>query len=125
VISLVEQEQHNRAGAEVERNVLANPRPRVTVDIQFLESPPLDFAHPDNRAIEAAPDTLRVRPQDGIDHLRQILRMRDVVNLRAVGHGTLLIVNACALSVLLSHHPTNAILCTKGGGTAARNWRKA
>jgi hypothetical protein len=101
VISFVEQEKHDRAKAEVERNVLANFRPRVTVDLQFFKSPPLDFAHPNDRAIEAATDALRIRPQNGIDHLRQVLQVRDVVDLRAVGHGTLLIVDVYAPRVRL------------------------
>jgi hypothetical protein len=50
--------------------------------VQLFQSPPLDFVHANDLAIQALANPFGIRPQQTIDHLRQILHMSDVVNLR-------------------------------------------
>ena len=87
MVSLVEQVKHDRPKTKVEWDVMANFCPRVTLDLQLFEPPPLDLPHSDNLAEHIPTNTRRIRPQPAIDHLRQILQVGDVVNLRILWRG--------------------------------------
>jgi hypothetical protein len=81
VISSVQQEQHDRAWAEIERDVLSNLRAGVTIHLKFLKPPALNLAHPDDCTVQCAPAALRIGPEDTIDDLREIIQVRDVIDL--------------------------------------------
>jgi hypothetical protein len=71
---------------------------------QFFQAPTLNFAHADNGASQALPDTPGVRPENAIHDPREVIDMRDVVDLRILRgrHGTLIpvpmLVNWCGLN---------------------------
>ena len=69
----------------------------MAVNRQFFKPAPLDLTHSNNPAIESPLDSFRVRPQDGIDNLRQILKVRDVVDLRKLRNHGFFIVDASPL----------------------------
>ena len=69
----------------------------MAVHRQFFKPPPLDLTHSNNLAIESLLDSLRIRPQNGIDNLRQILKVRDVVDLRKLRDHRSFIVDASPL----------------------------
>src|ERR1700680_2005356 len=92
MISFVKQEQHYRSWAEVKWNVFSNLRSWMAVHLQFLKPTPLYLAHSDNHTIHFPTNTLRVRPQNIIDNLRQIFQMRYVVDFRALRkHGPFIV----------------------------------
>lgn len=79
VVTFVEQEEHNRPGAEVERNVFSDPGPGMAVHLKLLKPTPLDLAHSDHRPIHVLANALRIRPHNAIDNLRQIIKMCNVI----------------------------------------------
>ena len=81
VIALVQEIQHDGPGTKVERNILPNCRPWIAVYLKFLQSSPLDFAHPYELASYRPPQPLSIRPQVSVTDLRKIVDVRDVVDL--------------------------------------------
>ena len=88
MIRHVDDVQHHRTRAEIERDVVADPRPWVTVDVEHLHPTPLDAGHP-NRLFRTAPvDHLAVRDEMGLRYDRgEVVHVGNVVDLGTAGRG--------------------------------------
>jgi hypothetical protein len=87
VVAFVVDIQHDGTWTEVEGNVLADFRARVTADLEFLEPAKFDFGHTNGlgRTVLAGDGGVRQEATGGED-LCKIRLMRDVVDLR-MGRG--------------------------------------
>jgi hypothetical protein len=89
-VSSVQEVKHYGTRAKVEGNVLPDSCAAMAMDFQLFKSPPLDFAHPNEGAVELLAQALRIRPQNASDNLSQVPQVRDVINLQIRGwrHGS-------------------------------------
>lgn len=93
VITHIDEVEHDRARAKVERDILADEVVLVALDAQLLKPASLDAAHSNRRSRTAAADHNGVRPERTLrDDLREVIDVRDVVDpgLRRDGHARIL-----------------------------------
>ena len=87
MVAAVKNVEHDRSRAKIKWHILPDLCSPVAFYLQLLQPSPLDLRHSDDFALQPKLDALGVRPYSAFRHdLRQIPQMRDVVDLRSVGH---------------------------------------